>query len=168
MSKIVKCEKCYNCAGSPLYCVTFPLELSPCTDVLCFVVAMWACKSLEPLFATDTYVPALHTVHSASHWSRPWLKHRYFFSISSVKLHFRFGMFAARQCCVRPCARLRGFAQKWVREWSEEMACSCVLQPNNYEYTQGSGELRLSAFVSKGTTKTWMVITMVSDARRLN
>ena len=110
MSKIVKCEKCYNCAGSPLYCVTFPLELSPCTDVLCFVVAMWACKSLEPLFATDTYVPALHTVHSASHWSRPWLKHRYFFTISSVKLHFRFGMSAARQCYRQPCVRLRALA----------------------------------------------------------
>ena len=42
--------------------------------------------------ATETYVPALHTVHSASHLSRPGRKHGYFFRKSSVKLHLRFCM----------------------------------------------------------------------------
>lgn len=45
-----------------------------------------------PLCASETNVPGLHTKHSASHSSLPFLKHGSLFCISAVNLHFRLGI----------------------------------------------------------------------------
>ncbi|XP_054469264.1 psychosine receptor-like [Anoplopoma fimbria] len=55
----------------------------------------WIFRSLAPPLDTETYVPALHTVHKASHLSRPGLKAGKLFSNSSVNEHLRFGMLLA-------------------------------------------------------------------------
>ncbi|CAB1442472.1 unnamed protein product [Pleuronectes platessa] len=56
----------------------------------------WIFRSLAPPLDTETYVPALHTVHKASHLSRPGLKAGKLFSNSSVNEHLRFGMLLAK------------------------------------------------------------------------
>uniref|UniRef100_A0A3Q2E9V7 Deoxynucleoside triphosphate triphosphohydrolase SAMHD1-like n=1 Tax=Cyprinodon variegatus TaxID=28743 RepID=A0A3Q2E9V7_CYPVA len=58
-------------------------------------VSRWLFRFLAPPLDTETYVAALHTVHKASHLSRPGLKAGKLFCKSSVNKHLRLCMLLA-------------------------------------------------------------------------